>query len=84
MTAKKTINGKPLWIAWLIGIVGVGIILFILIGGGVIKLPSSAPVQPTMNVVEYRDVSVDMNGDGILDYVIFAQVIIVGENQNLP
>lgn len=48
------------------------------------KAPTPVIEENKVKTIEYRDVSIDMNGDGILDYVIYAEVIIVGENQNLP
>jgi hypothetical protein len=46
--------------------------------------PKEEAVTPQeITTVEYKNASIDMNGDGTLDYVIYAEVILVGENQNL-
>jgi len=86
MTTKKEIK-KP--ILYKIIIIVLFIIILGILGVGINasfinKQSSNSQENNELNIVIYKDASVDMNGDGILDYVISAEVIIVGENQNLP
>lgn len=75
--ANKRSFGIKLLLAVLIVGVVVGI-LFIIFGGGL--SPSSA-----VNVIHIEDAFVDVNGDGLVDFVTQADVVInTGNNLNLP